>query len=71
MYRFEKQSLMDLNMNALSRSKNPMGYFLKRLEMQVFKTAVLKICTNHVCKPWCTVYAAHMLGNACSVGFLH
>lgn len=23
MYRFEKQSLMDLNMNALSRSKNP------------------------------------------------
>lgn len=39
--------------------------------MQLFKTAVLKVCMNRVCKSWSTVYAARMLGNACSVGFLH
>ena len=56
-----------------SHSKNPLGYFLKRLEIH---TAFQNSCPRDLCKTFMcvleySVYAAPVLGNTCYVGFLH
>lgn len=52
-----------------SHSKNPVGYFVKRLEIQNSRPRGL--CETCMCILEYSVYAAPMLGNTCYVGFLH